>query len=111
MPAPPELSGYLDGLELIATQAIYRSDAVVRRAGALQAHPLNLAPRAVLNPRDAAVFGLSDGDTCKASVEAGTATLPVATSDKVAPGCVWIERGHGATAPLAGGRVRIGGVA
>ena len=111
VPAPPELSGYLDGLELVATQAIYRSDAVVRRAGALQAHPLNLAPRAVLHPQDAALFGLRDGDTCKASVEAGTATLPVVVSDTVAQGCVWIERGHGATPPLGGGRVRIGGVA
>ena len=100
-----------DGLEIIATQGIYRSDAVVRRASALQAHPLNRAPRAVLHPDDAGAIGLADGETCTASVEAGTATLPVSISNMVARGCVWIERGHGATAALGFGRVRIGRVA
>ena len=99
------------GLEIVATQAIYRSDAVVRRAQALQSHPLNLAPRAVLHPEDAEGMGLAAGDTCNASVDAGTATLPVSISDKVARGAVWIELGHGATAPLGLGRVRIGRVA
>src|SRR5690606_6300260 len=41
------------GLELALVPAIYRTDAVVRRASALQAHPLNAAARIVLNPADA----------------------------------------------------------
>ncbi|RPE81415.1 NADH-quinone oxidoreductase subunit NuoG [Vulcaniibacterium tengchongense] len=103
----PALPG--EGLEVAASQAIYRSDAVVRRAAALQAHPLNRAPQAVLHPDDAAALGLGEGATGKFAAGAGTATLPVALSDKVAPGTVWIETGHGATAPLAAaGRVQAG---
>src|SRR5690606_3079158 len=45
---PPRITA--DGLEIAASMAIYRSDAVVRRAAALQSHPLNRPPRAVLNP-------------------------------------------------------------
>ena len=38
----------------------------------------------------------------------GTATLPVAISDRVARGCAWIESGYGATAPLAtAGKVEV----
>jgi NADH-quinone oxidoreductase subunit G len=44
----------------------------------------------------------------KFSTGAGTATLPVAVSDKVAHGTVWVESGHGATAPLGAGRVQAG---
>ncbi|RDZ28797.1 NADH-quinone oxidoreductase subunit NuoG [Lysobacter silvisoli] len=96
------------GLEVAASIAIYRSDAVVRRAAALQAHPLNREPRAVLNPADAQSLGLEDGAVGKFAAAAGTATLPVAVSDKVAAGTVWIETGHGATAPLGAGRVQAG---
>ena len=37
----------------------------------------------------------------------GTATLPVATSDKVARGTAWVESGYGATAALLAGNVEI----
>ena len=37
----------------------------------------------------------------KLSTANGTATLQVVVDDRVAPGCAWIETGHGATAPLA----------
>jgi NADH-quinone oxidoreductase subunit G len=103
--ASPAPSG--SGLEAVASQAIYRSDAVVRRAAALQAHPLTLGPRVVLNPADAATTGLHADGVAKVSNGNGTATLPVATSDKVAPGCAWIESGYGATAPLLAGRVEV----
>lgn len=96
------------GLELAVSTAIYRSDATVRRAPALQTHPLNLEPRAVLNPSDAASLGFAEGAVGKFGAGAGTATLPVAISAKVAPGTVWIESGHGATAPLGAGRVQAG---
>ncbi|MGO4259259.1 NADH-quinone oxidoreductase subunit NuoG [Lysobacter sp. TAB13] len=102
----PSVAG--EGLEVAVSTAIYRSDATVRRAPALQSHPLNQEPRAVLNSKDAAALGLGDGAVGKFSAGAGTATLPVAISDKVAPGTVWIESGHGATAPLGAGRVQAG---
>lgn len=96
-----------DGFEVAVSIAIYRSDATVRRAPALQAHPLNLAPHAVIHPDDARQLGMVERDTAKLVAAAGTATLPLEISDKVAAGTVWIEGGHGATAPLGAGRVRI----
>ena len=95
------------GIELAVSQAIYRSDATVRRAAALQAHPLTVGPRAVLHPETAASVGLADGVMGKFSTAAGTAALPVALSDKVSPGVVWVESGYGATAPLAASRVEV----
>ena len=92
------LSG--SGLEVIATQAIYRSDALLRRASALQAHPLTFGPRAVLHSQDAAQAGWQDGQMARFSVGEGQATLQVAIDDRVAPGCVWLESGYGASAPL-----------
>jgi NADH-quinone oxidoreductase subunit G len=97
------------GTEVAMTTAIYRSDATVRRAAGLQAHPLNLAPRAAMHPETAAGLGLSDGSTAKITTRAGTATLPVELNSKVAPGTVWVESGHGATAPIGAGRVQIEG--
>ena len=95
------------GIELAVSQAIYRSDATVRRASALQAHPLTVGPRAVLNPETAASVGLADGMMGKFSTAAGTAALPVALSEKVSAGVVWVESGYGATAPLAASRVEV----
>jgi NADH-quinone oxidoreductase subunit G len=89
------------GLELVATQAIYRGDAVVRRSAALQAHPLNVGPRLLLHPADAAAIGLATGAMVKVGNGVGHAVLPVELDDRVAIGCAWIETGHGATAPLA----------
>ncbi|MCW0374759.1 NADH-quinone oxidoreductase subunit NuoG [Xanthomonas sacchari] len=96
-----------EGLELAASPAIYRTDAVVRRAQALQQHPLNRAPGIALHPDEAARLGLSDGQMVKVGTAAGSATLPLATDKRVAPGAAWIETGHGATAPLGAGRVTV----
>jgi len=89
------------GLEVATSQAIYRIDAVTRRAEALQAHPLNAGPRVLLNPADAAGASLVEGAMAKLTTTSGTATLPVVIDDRVAAGCLWVESGHGATAPLA----------
>ncbi|MEO6137165.1 MAG: NADH-quinone oxidoreductase subunit NuoG, partial [Luteimonas sp.] len=94
-------------LELVVSQAIYRTDAVVRRASALQAHPLTLGARIVLHPTDALAAKLFADDIAKVSNAVGTASLPVAISDKVAPGCIWIESGYGATAALTSGHVEV----
>jgi NADH-quinone oxidoreductase subunit G len=96
-----------NGLEIAASQAIYRSDATVRRAAALQAHPLTLGARVVLHPADAGSAGVHVDGVAKVSNASGTATLPVAVSDKVAQGAVWIESGYGATAPLLAGKVEV----
>ncbi len=96
-----------DGLELAVTPAIYRTDAVVRRAAALQSHPLNADARIALHPADAAAIGVSDGGVAKVRAVTGTATLPVVIDAHVAQGAAWIESGHGATAPLGAGRVEV----
>ncbi|WP_426805299.1 NADH-quinone oxidoreductase subunit NuoG [Stenotrophomonas sp. SrG] len=96
-----------DGLEVASTAAIYRTDAVVRRAQALQSHPLNAAPRIVLNADDAARLQLVEGQMAKVGTDAGRATLPVVVDARVAAGSVWIESGHGATAPLGAARVTV----
>ena len=105
MGTAPQTNG--SGLEVAVSQAIYRTDAVVRRAAALQAHPLTLGARIVLHPGDAQAAGLPADAIAKVGNGAGIATLPVAISDKVAPGCVWIESGYGATAALVSARVEV----
>jgi len=94
-------------LELAVSQAIYRVDALVRRASALQAHPLTAGPRVTLHPDDASAAGLSTGAMAKVTNAAGTATLPVVVSAAVARGVAWLESGYGATAALGGGRVEV----
>ncbi|WP_226468704.1 NADH-quinone oxidoreductase subunit NuoG [Luteimonas panaciterrae] len=96
-----------EGFELAASQAIYRTDAVTRRAEALQAHPLTVGPRVTLHPDDAKAAGVSADAMAKVSNAVGTATLQVAISDRVAKGAAWIESGYGATAALGAGRVKV----
>ncbi len=102
-----DAAGAGHGVELAASQAIYRIDAVTRRAAALQAHPLTLGPRVTLHPDTAADAGLREGTMAKVGNGVGTATLQVATSIRVAPGIAWVESGYGATAALASGRVTV----
>lgn len=103
--AAPSSAG--QGLELAVSAAIYRTDGTVRRAEALQAHPLNTGARLVLNPADAQQVGVAEGRMAKVGAAEGTATLPVVVDARVAQGCAWIESGYGATAPLGAGRVTV----
>jgi len=96
-----------EGLELAVTAGIYRTDGTVRRAEALQAHPLNTGARIVLNPADAQSSGVAEGAMAKVGSANGTATLPVVVDARVAKGSAWIENGYGATAPLGAGRVTV----
>jgi len=91
-----------DGLERIATVPIYRADALLRRAPALQAHPLTAGPRICLHPEDALARGLSAGAMARVGDGRGTAALPVAVDAAVPRGAAWIESCYDATAPLAG---------
>jgi NADH-quinone oxidoreductase subunit G len=91
----------VDGLQRVATRAIYRSDAVVRRAAPLNAHPLTRGPGIDLHPEDALAIGLSDGAMAHVDDGRGRAALPVRISLRAARGSAWIEAGYEATAPLA----------
>jgi NADH-quinone oxidoreductase subunit G len=85
-----------DTLVRLATWPIYRADAVLRRAAALNEHPLTRGAAARLNAADAEALGLAAGDT--ATVEG--ASLPVVIDADVPAGCVWIEAAYEATATL-----------
>ena len=89
------------GLERITSTPIYRGDAVLRRAAALNAHPLTHGPRLVLHPEEALSRGLSDGGVAKVGDGVGSAALPVSVSARVPKGAVWIESGYEATAPMS----------
>jgi len=95
------------GLEIASMFGIYRSDSVLRRAAALQAHPLNTPPHIMMNHHDAAGLKLNHGQMVKLTVEKGQATLPLLISSQVAANTVWIETGHHATAALGSGYVKV----
>jgi NADH-quinone oxidoreductase subunit G len=83
-------------LARVATWPIYRIDAVLRRATALNAHPLNRPPAVRIHASDASRLGLTDG----AVVRIGETTLPLVVDPAVPEGAVWIEAAQEATATL-----------
>jgi len=83
-------------LTRLATWPIYRGDAVLRRATALNAHPLNRAPAVRLNAQEAQRQGLAEG----ASVQVGEVVLPLVVDASVPDGAVWIEAAQDSTATL-----------
>ncbi|HET6604396.1 MAG TPA: NADH-quinone oxidoreductase subunit NuoG [Xanthomonadaceae bacterium] len=94
-------------LARIATIPVYRGDAVLRRAAALNAHPLTAGARAVMHPDDARDNGLADGSMARFGNGRGTATLPVVLDARVARGAVHIESCYEATAPLGCGALTV----
>jgi NADH-quinone oxidoreductase subunit G len=84
----------------IATVPIYRGDAVLRRAAALQAHPLTGRPAAALHPEDALTLGIAQGGQAKVSADGAEAVLSVVVTRQVPRGAVWIESSWSETASL-----------
>ena len=66
------------GLVRVTTVPLYRSDAVVRRSPALQAHPLTGKAAVGLNPEDALALGLAND--ANASVKGGDAEVACRSS-------------------------------
>ncbi len=75
----------------IATVPIYRTDAVVRRAKSLQAHPLTGHAAVGLHPEDALALGLSADAQAKISAGDAETVLPVILTREVPRGSAWIE--------------------
>jgi NADH-quinone oxidoreductase subunit G len=100
------------GFERIASLPIYRSDAVVRRAAALQATPLSVGPAVSMHPAQAQAAGLEDGRKVRLHHNHGTEIeLIMHHDDRVPDGAVLIESGYAETAALpTGGNIRIEGV-
>ncbi|QAU23874.1 NADH-quinone oxidoreductase subunit G [Dyella sp. M7H15-1] len=86
----------VQGLSRLATWPIYRSDAVLRRATALQAHPLNRTAAIRVNAAEAQRYGLGEGD----QVKLASVVLPLTIDATVPDGAVWIEAAHDQTATL-----------
>jgi len=78
------------GLERISVPAIYRSDALVRRATALQDSPLTVPAAVHLNPRQAETLGLSGDVLVEVRQGEAAVRLPVVIDEAVAMGCAWI---------------------
>ena len=83
-------------LTRLASWPIYRTDAVLRRATALNAHPLNRAPAVRINAAEAQRQSLQAG----VAVKVAGVSLPVVIDHAVPDGAVWIEAGHDVTAAL-----------
>ncbi len=96
MVATADVEPQSGALARFASWPIYRGDAVLRRATALNAHPLNRAPAARVNANEAARLQLDDG--CQVHVADGV--LPLVIDDAVADGTVWIEAATDLTATL-----------
>ncbi|KRE87361.1 NADH dehydrogenase [Rhodanobacter sp. Soil772] len=84
------------GLTRLATWPIYRTDAVLRRATALNAHPLNRAPAVRLNADEAQRLDLSSGG----QVRVADVLLPLVIDAAVPDGTAWIEAAQDLTATL-----------
>jgi len=93
---PPRAAAPAGALVRVATWPIYRIDAVLRRATALNAHPLNRPAAVRINASEAGRLGLADG----APVRIGETTLPLVVDLAVPDGAVWIEAAQEATATL-----------
>jgi len=90
----------LSTLERVADVPIYFSDAVVRRAPALQATADARPPRARLNRRTAETLGVSAGIALKLHQGEGSALLECEIDDRVADGTVRVAAAHLSTARL-----------
>ena len=84
------------GLTRLATWPIYRGDAVLRRATALNAHPLNRAPAVRVNAAEAQRQGVAGG----AQMRVGEVALPLVIDAAVPDGAAWIEAAQDLTATL-----------
>ncbi len=85
------------GLTRVDTIPIYRGDAVLRRARALNEHPLTRPPEAVMAPADARAMQLADGDRVRIT---GSVVLPLRVDARVPVGAVWIQSTWPATSKL-----------
>ena len=90
----------LNGLERVAEVAIYRTDAIVRRAESLQETEISQTPRALMNSQTLAALQITEGAKVKVSSATGTIELEAAADDRLANSTVRIAQGFEATVGL-----------
>ena len=95
-------------LEQVYELPIYRTDALVRRATALQSTADNPAPAAGINARQAERLGMKTGDRVAVHQDDGKIELPVRVDERVPDGCVHITAGNASSAGIGiAGMVRL----
>jgi NADH-quinone oxidoreductase subunit G len=80
--------------------AIYRLDALVRRAESLQQTVDGRDVAARINPAQAEALGLGDAQDVLLRQGGATVELPLVVDAGIADGCVWIPTGTAAGAAL-----------
>jgi len=88
------------GLQRVADVPIYATDAVVRRASALQKTRDAATPCVQMNSAELQKIGAQSGDKVKVSQGQGSAILLAAADDKLPAGVARVAAGHAATAAL-----------
>ncbi|MGE4370536.1 MAG: NADH-quinone oxidoreductase subunit NuoG [Burkholderiaceae bacterium] len=91
------------GVERVTDVPVYRSDAIVRRAPALQATPASQPPKARIASATLGQLGLSADDAVRVTGAQGSVVLPVQQDDTVAVGCVRIAASFPETLALGSG--------
>jgi len=108
---PAAASMNVSGLQRIGDVAIYGTDALVRRASALQATPdAEVASRARMNAATAQSAGVLGGVSVTVRQGDASATVTIEINERVPDGCVWLQTGTAAAATLgaAYGEITIG---
>ncbi|MBI5436832.1 MAG: NADH-quinone oxidoreductase subunit G [Nitrosomonadales bacterium] len=95
-PQPPVLAVF----QRVAEVPIYSTDAVVRRAVALQKTRDAAAPRVMLRSEELKKIGVSPGDQVKVSQGENSVQMAVAADDNLPNGVARVAAGHAATAGL-----------
>jgi len=112
MPQQSAIAGN-QGLQRVSDVPIYYSDAIVRRATALQKTRDAAQPVVAMHSSEMQKLGLKTGDKVKVSQGNGSANLFVMTDDRVPMGVARVSAGHVATSGLGAmfGRITIEAVA
>lgn len=96
----PQLKAAEAGLQRVADVPIYFSDAIVRRATALQETADAKVPRAILSVALAEKLGVNEGATVRVKQGSGSAVLACEIDDTLPANVVRVAAGHPATAAL-----------
>ena len=88
------------GLQRVADVAIYRTDAIVRRAPALRETRASALPDARIHPDTLERLGLGDASQIKVRSDSGQAVFDLKADKTVAPECVRLPVGFEVTAAL-----------
>ncbi|MDO9025367.1 molybdopterin-dependent oxidoreductase, partial [Zwartia sp.] len=99
--AAPGVSGsVVQGLQRVTDVPIYRTDAIVRRAPALQACAASKAPAARMHEQTLAELGLSNGASIRVKSQTGQASLVAEMDNTLPAGAVRISAAFEQTADL-----------